>query len=112
MYCVCVLYVCVRIILTVSVFSQKWPIQVVAVSLLVLIFSAKTLSRNSQWNNTDTLVHAGLKTNPGNAKLHMSMGNELAKQVTTNLCRRSILLASSGRLCKLSVCKLTLFSQC
>ena len=81
---VCVLYVCVHIILTVSVSPQKWPIQVIAVSLLVLIFSAKTLSRNSQWYNTDTLVHAGLKTNPGNAKLHMSMGNELAKQVTTN----------------------------
>jgi hypothetical protein len=52
----------------------------IAVSFLVLVFSAKTVSRNSEWGTSRGLVTAALKTFPGNAKLHMSMGNQLAQQ--------------------------------
>lgn len=64
--------------------SQRKKQAAIAVSLLVLIFSAKTVSRNWEWGSTSGIATAALKTNPGNAKIHMSMGNELAQQVCDN----------------------------
>ena len=58
----------------------------VALSLLVVVFSAKTVARNADWTTTDAIVRSALKVNPGNAKVHMSMGNELAQQVYIYIC--------------------------
>ena len=56
-------------------------LNLIALCLLLLTFSAKTLKRNSEWQNTESIAQSSLKVNPGNAKLHMSMGNVLAQQV-------------------------------
>ena len=49
-------------------------------SVLVL-FILKTFHRNAEWKDNETLSKAGLKVNPTNAKIYMTMGNALAKKV-------------------------------
>ncbi|CAI8019479.1 Protein O-mannosyl-transferase TMTC2, partial [Geodia barretti] len=74
---------CLLVALSINSFRTKTRKNhaAIAVSLLVLVFSAKTVSRNSEWGTSRGIVTAALKTFPGNAKLHMSMGNILAQQV-------------------------------
>ena len=52
-------------------------------SFLLLIFTAKTVLRNAEWSTTGRITQSALVVNPGNAKVQMSMGNELAQQVYT-----------------------------
>ena len=53
---------------------------------VLLLFSAKTLARNWEWGNTQTLAESGLRVNWDNAKVHMTMGNVLAQQVCVCVC--------------------------
>lgn len=48
---------------------------------LLTLFAIKTLSRNAEWKNTESLASSGLKVNPGNAKIYLTMGNVLARKV-------------------------------
>lgn len=48
---------------------------------ILFMFSAKTVARNWEWRDTESLAISGLKVNPGNAKVHFTMGNVLAQQV-------------------------------
>ena len=47
---------------------------------LLILFAAKTVHRNMEWQHNGSLATAGLKTNPSNAKIHLSMGNYLGKK--------------------------------
>ncbi|XP_022788676.1 transmembrane and TPR repeat-containing protein 2-like isoform X2 [Stylophora pistillata] len=47
---------------------------------LLLLFAAKTVHRNSEWLNKEELARSGLKVNPTNAKIHVMLGNVLAKK--------------------------------
>lgn len=53
----------------------------VLVHSLLLLFAAKTVRRNSEWLNKEALARSGLKVNPTNAKIHVMLGNVLAKKV-------------------------------
>lgn len=48
---------------------------------LLLVCSSKTFVRNFDWLSTEALANAGLRNNPGNAKIHLTMGNVLANKV-------------------------------
>lgn len=48
---------------------------------LLLMFAVKSLHRNSEWKNKEILARSGLKVNPANAKIHVMLGNVLAKKV-------------------------------
>ena len=52
---------------------------------LLLVLSLKTVHRNTEWLNTQTLAEAGLKDNPQNAKIHLTMANALAQKVKLSL---------------------------
>lgn len=52
----------------------------VLVHSLLLLFAAKTVRRNSEWLNKEALARSGLKVNPTNAKIHVMLGNVLAKK--------------------------------
>ena len=58
---------------------------VVIVYSLLLIFALKTVHRNSEWQNKETLARSGLKVNPTNAKIHVMLGNVLAQKVSLML---------------------------
>jgi len=49
---------------------------------LLLLFAFKTVHRNSEWQNKETLARSGLKVNPTNAKIHVTLGNVLASRVS------------------------------
>lgn len=49
---------------------------------LLLLFTFKTVHRNSEWQNKETLSRSGLKVNPTNAKIHVTLGNVLARKVS------------------------------
>lgn len=49
--------------------------------VLLVVFSTKTLLRNMEWLDSFSIAQSSLKVNPENAKVHMSMGNELAQKV-------------------------------
>ena len=49
---------------------------------LLLLFAFKTVHRNSEWQNKETLARSGLKVNPTNAKIHVTLGNFLANKVS------------------------------
>ena len=55
--------------------------------LLVLLHSFQTLRRNSQWYSEETLSLSGLKINPTNAKLLLSVGNDYAQKGLT-ICEK------------------------
>ena len=48
---------------------------------VLIMFSIKTVVRNTDWWDTEYLAQAGMKTNPLNAKMFMTMGNVLAQKV-------------------------------
>ena len=48
---------------------------------LLVMFAIKTALRNTDWWDTEYLAQAGMKTNPSNAKMFMTMGNVLAQKV-------------------------------
>lgn len=49
---------------------------------LLLLSTFKTVHRNSEWQNKETLARSGLKVNPTNAKIHVTLGNVLARKVS------------------------------
>lgn len=51
--------------------------------LLLLVLSLKTILRNEEWKNTGTLAVSGLRTNPMNPKIYVTMANTLVEKVTT-----------------------------
>ena len=54
----------------------------VAILLLLLVFSTKTVLRSAEWQSAGSIAQSALSVNPGNAKVFMSVGNELTQQVT------------------------------
>lgn len=57
---------------------------IIFVYSLLLLFAFKTVHRNSEWQNKETLARSGLKVNPTNAKIHVTLGNFLASKVSHN----------------------------
>ena len=53
-----------------------------AAYFILIMFSIKTLIRNTEWWDTEYLAQAGMRTNPLNAKMFMTMGNVLAQKVS------------------------------
>ena len=51
---------------------------------LLLMFVLKTVHRNSEWQTKERLARSGLKVNPTNAKIHVTLGNVLANKVCIN----------------------------
>jgi len=51
------------------------------VYFVLVMFAIKTAVRNTDWWGTEYLAEAGMKTNPLNAKMFMTMGNVLAQKV-------------------------------
>lgn len=49
---------------------------------VLVMFAIKTVVRNTEWWDTEYLARAGMKTNPLNAKMFMTMGNVLAQKVS------------------------------
>ncbi|XP_065178329.1 protein O-mannosyl-transferase TMTC4-like [Sycon ciliatum] len=47
---------------------------------VIVSMTCKTLHRNTQWYDMAVLGKAGVKVNPANAKIHFSIGNDLAQQ--------------------------------
>lgn len=62
-------------------FDLAVPVASVAYFVL-LMFAVKTVVRNTEWWDTEFLAEAGMKTNPLNAKMYMTMGNVLAQKVS------------------------------
>ena len=53
----------------------------VIVSLVLLFYSAKTITRNWDWGNTLLLAESAVPVNPSNAKVYMTIGNHYAQKV-------------------------------
>ena len=51
--------------------------------LLVMLHSTQTVRRNSEWYSDETMALSGIKINPNNAKLFLSVGNDLAQKGLT-----------------------------
>lgn len=62
-------------------FNLTLPAATTAYFILIM-FSIKTLMRNTEWWDTEYLAQAGMRTNPLNAKMFMTMGNVLAQKVS------------------------------
>ena len=68
------------------------------VYFVLMVFAVKTMVRNTEWWDTEYLAKAGMKTNPLNAKMFMTMGNVLAQKVScsvTTLGTISIMLCAT-----------------
>ena len=67
-------------------------------SIVLLSMTCKTLTRNSEWQSMSSLCVSGVKVNPGNAKIHFSIGNEHAQQVSCiPECARAGVRQAGGR---------------
>ncbi|XP_037781150.1 protein O-mannosyl-transferase TMTC1-like [Penaeus monodon] len=55
--------------------------------LLLLVFSIRTVQRNRDWENRETLFVAGLRTLPHNAKMHYNYANLQKDLGNTNLAK-------------------------
>ena len=55
------------------------------VYFVLVVFAIKTVARNIEWWDTRYLAEAGMKNNPLNAKMFMTMGNVLAQKVCNEL---------------------------
>ena len=64
---------------------------------LLLVFAFKTVHRNSEWQNKETLARSGLKVNPMNAKIHVTLGNVLASRVSHDSRRTRAFVLSCHR---------------
>lgn len=64
---------------------------------LLLLFAFKTVHRNSEWQNKETLARSGLKVNPMNAKIHVTLGNVLASRVSRDSRRTRAFVLSCHR---------------
>ena len=69
-----------------SVTSVSWTFGVNTVGRIIIynllvIFVFKTVHRNSEWLSKERLARSGLTVNPTNAKIHVTLGNVLAKKV-------------------------------
>lgn len=63
--------------------SLSMPGWIIVYSLL-LMYVLKTVHRNSEWQTKERLARSGLKVNPTNAKIHVTLGNVLANKVCIN----------------------------
>ena len=51
------------------------------------MFSLKTILRNKEWKDTESLALSGIIVNPLNAKIYATMGNVLAQKVSKQVWR-------------------------
>lgn len=51
-------------------------------SLLLLLYSLKTVNRNCDWSNSLALAESAVSVNPSNAKVFMTIGNHYAQNVS------------------------------
>ena len=56
------------------------------VSLLLLLYSVKTLRRNLDWGDSLSLAESAVPVNPSNAKVFMTIGNHHAQKVCNAVC--------------------------
>ena len=52
---------------------------------LLFTFVFKVVHRNSEWTTKERLARSGLKVNPRNAKIHVTLGNVLARKVRVDI---------------------------
>ena len=52
---------------------------------LLFTFVFKVIHRNSEWTTKERLARSGLKVNPRNAKIHVTLGNVLARKVRVDI---------------------------
>lgn len=52
-----------------------------AIAVLLVLYSTKTISRNTDWKDNITLYTHDVELNPGSAKTHYYLGNELIKKI-------------------------------
>ena len=71
---------------------------------LVVMFVFKTVHRNSEWLTKERLARSGLKVNPANAKIHVTLGNVLAKKVRA-IVVEGALATTTARAAKTSLLK-------
>ena len=57
--------------------------------LSVIAFSVKTVLRNGDWRNTETLASSAVPVNRGNAKVFMTLGTHYTQLVCTYTYARS-----------------------
>lgn len=77
--------------------SLNMPGWIIVFSLL-LMFVLKTVHRNSEWQTKERLARSGLKVNPTNAKIHVTLGNVLANKVCINKKTGKLRSRQVGRL--------------
>lgn len=77
--------------------SLSMPGWIIVYSLL-LMFVLKTVHRNSEWQTKERLARSGLKVNPTNAKIHVTLGNFLANKVCINKNTSALRSRQVGRL--------------
>ena len=65
------------------------------------MFVLKTVHRNSEWQTKERLARSGLKVNPTNAKIHVTLGNVLANKVCINRKMGKLHSPQVGRLRKI-----------
>ncbi len=61
-------------------FKQAHKVIWVIFFLIVALFGVRTVVRNFDWKNEETLMRATLRTNPDNARVHTNLATELIKR--------------------------------
>ena len=65
---------------TVGSFFKKYSMPLAIAGVIALVFGAKTMMRNTAWENSYTLYHADIETAPNSSKLNYHYGLELNKK--------------------------------
>ena len=71
----------ISLAISLTKFTQNF-VTTLCVSVIMMTYSCKTLHRNAEWSNTESLAVSALYTNPSNAKVYFTMANVLAEQVS------------------------------
>ena len=80
-FCILVAYVLVK---AKERFSLSIPVVVGLLSVVLVLYSAKTISRNRVWVDSPTLFLTDVKTNPNSAKVQLAAGGDLSKLAEAN----------------------------
>jgi hypothetical protein len=70
-------FFCILVALGISKFRPR--VQVVTMSILLILASARTLSYAWQWNHPETLFRATLKHSPRSVRVHLLLAEELQR---------------------------------
>ena len=65
-------------------FTLSMPVVIGLLSIVLVLYSAKTISRNRVWVDSPTLFLTDVKTNPNSAKVQLAAGGDLSKLAEAN----------------------------